>query len=120
MTMNERIEHAAREYAKHSLAIKFPTTDIKSIESDVIHIFKTAVSWALSHQWISVDEELPPYEEKDKQYSIDVIVRCYDETSMYNDYAYYDFVNETWCSLTRDCSFGPVTHWMEIPNMEHN
>ena len=119
MTMNERIEQAAREIASRYNKSK------DGFGNNVYNIGYEAcclemANWLLSHQWISVDEELPPYEEKDKQYSIDVIARCYDGTSMYNDYAYYDFVNETWCSLTRDCSFGPVTHWMEIPNMEHN
>jgi hypothetical protein len=72
--------------------------------------------FALQNQWISVSEALPTERDKeDEQYSTNVFVRTKDCIH----YAYYDFYNESWCSVEGGYRFGgDVTHWMPIPSLE--
>jgi hypothetical protein len=71
---------------------------------------------ALQNQWISVEEALPTERDKeDEQYSTNVFVRTKDCIR----YAYYDFYNESWCSVEGGYRFGgDVTHWMSVPGLE--
>jgi tRNA splicing endonuclease len=99
---NKRIEEAAREcdyqYEKEELA------------------FISGGNYALKNQWISVEEALPEErDEEDEQYSTNVFVRTKDCIR----YAYYDFYNESWCSVEGGYRFGgDVTHWMSVPGLE--
>jgi hypothetical protein len=73
-------------------------------------------TFALQNQWISVEEALPTERDKeDEQYSTNVFVRTKDCIR----YAYYDFYNESWCSVEGGYRFGgDVTHWMPIPSLK--
>ena len=72
--------------------------------------------FALQNQWISVEEALPTERDKeDEQYSTNVFARTKDCIR----YAYYDFYNESWCSVEGGYRFGgDVTHWMPIPSLK--
>lgn len=77
---------------------------------------KEIANFALQNQWVSVEEALPTErDEEDEQYSTNVFARTKDCIR----YAYYDFYNESWCSV--ECGYrfgGDVTHWMSIPSLE--
>jgi len=73
--------------------------------------FIEGANWALSHQWVSVEDELPPQIEGWDR-SEKVIVRTksnYIESSIY-DYKYNRWITEL--------SYDKITHWMPIPPME--
>lgn len=116
--MNERIEQATREYVDNlvnsrdgssysihqkRLAARFDAYDLEECVCNIVEVL-------LSHQWISVEEELPPYEE-------DVFVMNADGDAFgcwrtKSDVEYKDendFVN-----------YHPtkITHWMEIPTLQ--
>ena len=78
--------------------------------------FINGAKCALQNQWISVEEALPTERDKeDEQYSTNVFARTKDCIR----YAYYDFYNESWCSVEGGYRFGgDVTHWMPIPSLE--
>ena len=78
--------------------------------------FRDGATFILSHLWISVEEALPTErDEEDEQYSTNVFARTKDCIR----YAYYDFYNESWCSVEGGYRFGgDVTHWMPIPSLE--
>lgn len=99
--LQKRIVEAARDYSDHNY---------------IDEGFIEGADFALKNQWISVDEALPTERDKeDEQYSTNVFVRTKDCIR----YAYYDFYNESWCSVEGGYRFGgDVTHWMPVPQME--
>lgn len=66
--------------------------------------FEDGADWALSHQWVSVEDELPP------DYRNVLIVTC--------SYGYYIafYSNRHQCFVVEnDVDIPNVTHWMPIP-----
>lgn len=72
--------------------------------------FIEGADWALSHQWVSVEDELP----KDKQ---NVFIRLADGRSTSGWYSHS--IEEWFISVGEiggdDCLYEHVTHWMPIP-----
>lgn len=66
--------------------------------------------WLLSHQWVSVEDELPPALQEDNTTSIRVIVRN-EEDAVFVDA--YNFQRKEW--KMGKVSIFNVTHWMPIP-----
>lgn len=65
--------------------------------------------WLLSHQWVSVEDELPPQKERYSKY---VIMR----NRIGGHYiGCYDFVNEMWLDGHLEMIYMDITHWMPIP-----
>lgn len=61
--LKKRIEEAAdTEMSQYYNDDEYPC-GIKDIQSDFKEAFKKGAEYALSHQWISVEESLPEYEE---------------------------------------------------------
>ena len=91
------IEQAAEEYFNQRNC----PFGLKDLET-----FHYAANWALSHQWISVDDELP------EEYE-DVLVRfIYHEKSVVSIGRYSDMGE--W--MVNGFGFlNHITHWMEIP-----
>ena len=121
--MNERIEQATREYVDNlvnsrdgssysihqkRLAARFDAYDLEECVCNIVEVL-------LSHQWISVEEELPPVDEEEENTSINVLAK----TKHCMRYAYYDFYNRVWRSVEGGDEFrDDVTHWMLIPPLE--
>jgi hypothetical protein len=110
--LQKRIEEAAKEYS-----------DLNYIDECVeVPAFIEGATFALQNQWISVEEALPPYDDRLKaiSISIDVIVR--------NEYgkvtsAWYDYANKLWHLLYGeiagdDVIDSKITHWAHIPSLE--
>ena len=110
MTQQERIEQAARntvenlyEYAKRQRDPRGNNYDegyLDAIDVQGEFLFKKGAEWALSHQWISVDEELPK-----------------DEAIFTNGLSVG--IGHLTDDMDCDCYNGVlicgVTHWAEIP-----
>ena len=117
MTQQERIEKAAETYASSKL-----TYHEYIIHGDIAKIdFIAGANWALSHQWISVDEELPPKEGiilarlSENFYgtkSIEVLhyYQC-NRFTLTHPKGYYDAFGE-------QIPTEVITHWMPIPTLE--
>jgi len=71
--------------------------------------------WMLSHQWVSVEDELPPVDTniKRKKRSVECVVICKEIAYTVKRIARYDYTACTWI----DCVYkiDSVTHWMAIP-----
>lgn len=80
-----------------------------------VYAFEDGAEWALSHQWISVDEELPPRNDDITYvaFSEHVLVRIDFEGNIIHRTAYYDYANKRWTMYDKH-----VTHWMHIPSLE--
>lgn len=78
-------------------------------------LFKEGAEYALNHQWISVDEELPPRNEDITyvDFSEHVLVRIDFEGNIIHRTACYDYANKRWTMYSKF-----VTHWMSIPPLE--
>lgn len=72
--------------------------------------FIEGADWALSHQWVSVEDELPPALQEDNTTSIRVIVRNEDNAVFVDA---YNFQRKEW--RMGKVSIFKVTHWMPIP-----
>lgn len=107
--LQQKIEGAARGFNQKE-GIPY------ALIGHVFNAFMEGADFALQNQWISVEEALPPErDEEDEQYSTNVFARTKDCIR----YAYYDFYNESWCSVEGGYRFGgDVTHWMPIPSLE--
>ena len=102
--LQKRIGEAANDFDKESSRV----------------IFENGANFILNNLWISVEEDLPPYDDRLKTISIDVIVR--------NEYgkatsAWYDYANKVWHLLYGeiagdDVLDSKITHWMPIPSLE--
>jgi hypothetical protein len=104
--LQKRIVEAAKDYSDHNYVD----------EGVEVPAFIEGADSALKNQWISVEEALPTERDKeDEQYSTNVFARTKDCIR----YAYYDFYNESWCSVEGGYRFGgDVTHWMSVPGLE--
>lgn len=114
--LQKRIEEAAKRYCQ-DMNYMLPFDTKPSLETlTAMAAFTQGAEYGLQNQWISVDEELPTERDKeDEQYSTNVFARTKDCIR----YAYYDFYNESWCSVEGGYRFGgDVTHWMPIPSLE--
>ena len=108
--MNERIEQAA----KAAIPAGTRHTIIRR------KAFVAGANFALQNQWISVDDELPPVDERTTSLSIDVMVR--DENGICTA-AWYSYSAHNWhlCKGTydyEDVIKDKITHWMEIPTLQ--
>lgn len=111
--LQQRIFNLAKEIVNYNLVDLGDLTN----SNDLFKMLLEMGSKVLSHQWISVDEALPPYDDRLKEISIDVIVR--------NEYgkatsAWYDYANKVWHLLYGeiagdDVLDSKITHWAEIP-----
>lgn len=110
MTMNERIKQAAKEALG-----KFDSSEFFGGSYDAWQmedIFADCVRWALAHQWISVDEELPEIKEEDG----DVIVFAMADMASKKLPFVASYDGKEW--HLDGYGFSDVTHWMEIPTLE--
>lgn len=122
--IKKRIEEAAIEYSFnipselfHSLQTQH---ERKLWKDEIEQAYIYGGEDSLQNQWISVEEALPPYDDRLKTISIDVIVR--------NEYgkatsAWYDYANKVWHLLYGeiagdDVLVSKITHWMCIPSLE--
>lgn len=95
---NERIEQAAEEYFNQR---KYPF-GLKDLET-----FHYAANYALSHQWISVDEELPPYE---------YVLTCQDDNGNVQSVAIEIYQDGKWCGVDDEVTDREPDYWMPIPS----
>lgn len=101
-----QIEKKAKEIANKYAALGFKS----GFSNERYEAAMEMAEWVLSHQWISVEDELPP-ESKNSNLSERVIVRT---KSQYIESSIYDFLRNKW---ERELSFDNITHWMPIPPM---
>ena len=99
----EQIEKKASEFASFLVAED-------QFQQPLIDLLTTAMYWALSHQWVSVEDELP----KDKQ---NVFITLASGRSTCGWYSHT--IEEWFISVGEiggdDCLYEHVTHWMQIP-----
>lgn len=128
--LQKRIEEAANitvqnlyDYAKQTRnpeVSKYDEGYLDAIDVQGDFLFREGANYALSNQWISVEEALPPYDDRLETISIDVIVR--------NEYgkatsAWYDYANKVWHLsygeiAGDDVLDSKITHWMSIPSLK--
>ena len=117
--LQKRIEEAGREhYAKSYSPFADPYEESKEFENDC-YCFKEGATFALQNQWISVEEDLPPYDkavigmdympELDWDDQTIIFVHRSDNPNVVTD-------KNKFCVYPP--SFCKVTHWMEIPSLE--
>ena len=77
--------------------------------------FVKGATFALAHQWISVDEELPKC--CNKNGTTNIVLAKSDLGDKF--LAYYDYSNEHWYhnyeAIYDKEIYSKITHWMEIP-----
>ena len=107
-----QIEQAAREYCK--LMGYILDYDDKAIAAIA------AYKYALTHQWISVEEKLPEKDEDDSNTSIYVLVTDSNNPFGYVWKAYYDYTIKFWYDAIscENLSKHNITHWMSIPTLK--
>lgn len=91
--LKKRIEKAAKDYVSKKII---------GLSED----FENGAEYALSHQWISVEEALPKSE--------DWVIVMYDVGLMEVRKGIYVRVNKPLCENIK------ITHWMPIPKFETN
>lgn len=99
----EEIEKLADEYVRTNPFVH-PYNSIATRES-----FKDGIVYALSHQWVSVEDALP---EEDKR--VLVRVPASEFHSEYYAVAYWD--GEDWIEAQR-CELIRPSHWLHIPSV---
>jgi len=115
---DKEIEKAAEECVNNTLnGYRIEMELREDLEVDGINLFKDAVEYALSHQWVSVEDRLPEDEHA-------VLVQCevdlsnvideYKEDLAYAIGYYYDGVWHFPDDWYYDCK---VNHWMPIPKL---
>lgn len=102
----KQIEKKAEE-----LGIKYqtPCHGVGDCEFEARQAATEMADWVLSHQWVSVKDELPPQKERYSKY---VIMR---NRIGGNYIGCYDFVAEKWLDGHLEDIYMDVTHWMPIP-----
>ena len=103
--LKKRIEQAARECQS-----KLPYCDDRKVRGEYVGYlrgFIDGAEYALSHQWISVEDALPKNGEN--VFAIDSDDDAY--------VAWFDETDKTWQELS-DGQFIVPTHWMPIPKFE--
>jgi len=105
--LQERLHKARLEY-EDSLAL--PEWDRKQIHGID---FEKGADFALNHQWINIDESLPPcHDNVISHVSIGVIV-CTSKGVI--RYAYYYYYLHQWFSAETSTRIDNVTKWMFVP-----
>lgn len=118
--LQKRIEEAAETSITETL-MSTPNYEFSPKATDMLECaYIKGAEDILNNQWISVEEALPPHDDRLKTISIDVIVR--------NEYgkatsAWYDYANKVWHLLYGeiagdDLIDSKITHWMPIPEMK--
>lgn len=111
----EQIEKKAKEIASKIEERLMETTTIPRGEIEIRGDYAEEAAamemaeWILSHQWVSVEDELPQQKERYSKY---VIMR----NRIGGHYiGCYDFVAELWLDGNLEMIYMDVTHWMPIP-----
>ena len=99
--LQKRIEEAARLYADKAVHY------IDDSEEDMIKVMVDFTEQMLSHQWISVDEELP---EKEGRYLCNYHYRMSNSQDECDVVDFGLFKDGKWYVANNE-----VTHWAEIP-----
>ena len=102
----QQIEQAAREIIDYNLVDLGDLTSQRDLHRMLVEMGNRV----LSHQWISVEEELPKEEFDDGYVFVFVRVEVDDETSYFDT----DYIRDGKWELHTD----KITHWMEIPTLE--
>ncbi len=110
--IEKRIDKAAQEYAKSLWGVGMYEKGTPATEEDMTWAFKAGAKWALSHQWVSVEDALPPNDN-------DVLVVYAD---LYTNakcigIANYDDDDSQWYSADDDVNESKrgISYWMPIP-----
>ncbi len=117
--MNEMIEQAAREYCNKQT---WPNDGLDELDKkECIQDFVAGATYALSHQWISVDKELPTEKRILAKLSpsfcgredyLEILNRIPIEmVDLKPPLGYYDCCGES-------VPTSAITHWMEIQSLE--
>jgi len=104
----EQIEEKARDFCKEDVYGCNECCDecVQEIEKQKMI---DLANWALFHQWVSVEDELPP---KKERYSKYVIMR----NRIGGHYiGCYDFEEKLWIDGKLEIIYMDITHWMPIP-----
>lgn len=116
---NKQIEKAADEYVMlhfiddSNVVLNDPFPEAQATYK---RAFIAGAQYALSHQWISVEERLPEFNDR-------ILVRCveYGRPSMFiaqripHDTADRNNTRWHWPQVMRD---GSITHWLPIPPLK--
>lgn len=118
--LQKQIEEAANitvqnlyDYAKQTRnpeVSKYDEGYLDAIDVQGDFLFREGANYALSNQWISVDEALPSIREKDienRSWSDWVLIRTHKGGAYLDSYIFH---KHTWTNNGDD-----VTHWMNIP-----
>ena len=109
--LKKRIEEAAdTEMSQYYNDDEYPC-DIKDIQSDFKEAFKRGAEYALSHQWISVDEALPEPEEEVVLFNKNSI-RHYEIGWLRKE---KEYSKSKWAITNGFVEDDDITHWMPIP-----
>jgi hypothetical protein len=103
----EKVEKRFDELQKAS-GITLPDDIRQAMEA----VYISGADYALdmfAHRWISVEDELPPADDRDNDSDVCLIV---EEDGNF-DIGYYNQMDETW--FTCDGGIRAVTHWMPLP-----
>ena len=109
--LKKRIEEGADHFAH--LYPKVSVADVITFRKDA---FAAGARFALSNQWISVDEALPDYEE-------DVLVidkLGVENTGYYFNHRSNNPMVKTYKNGFCDIGFEEVEYWMPVPKFETN
>lgn len=115
MIQEERIQKAAEniaqnlyDYAKQGREPEYSRYDegyLAAIDIQGSFLVKEGIEWALSNQWISVDDELPSRKEN-QRFSSTLILRA-KNGDVYIDSFDFEMPDEN------------ITHWMKIPPLNN-
>lgn len=133
--MSKTIEEAAKEYAKENswsvLGEGIPLTHVEEAESDFAWHLVEFANFALTHQWRSVEDEMPQIPEGKKLVRVlalagdEPLVCWYTHSGRFittlaaKERYSYDSVNEVKVHLSseREDVTEIVTHWLPIPSL---
>jgi hypothetical protein len=67
--------------------------------------------------WISVKDARPKAVERKLSENVLVVMRNFDDDSVYRALAYYDYDCKDWKAINENNTgfYGVVTHWMPLP-----
>ena len=96
------------------MANKYPEVGYNSkYHREIYAAAMEMAEWLLSHQWVSVEDELPPPMSKCDPISDRVFVHTSFDCVFVD---HYDHYYDEWLTAKRDNN--NVTHWMPIPPLE--
>lgn len=118
--LQKRIEEAVKKNACQQCVFNDGGTCNNDDDCKLFDNFVGLMTFALQNQWISVEEALPPFDEKLLTISVNVIVK--------NEYgkvttAWYSYSHKIWHLCYGeiqgdDVIHSRITHWMLIPSLE--